>query len=110
MGNEPREVPVWVPVAIYVATMLQLAVAAFVPGIERFADKAFGARLLAYAVLMALVPAIWSSPLRALLGAPPGRLSVRPARVPVIAPAMPATPAPIPAVAPVPVYGPAFSS
>ena len=28
-------------------------------GIERFADKAFGARLIAYPVLMLLVPAIW---------------------------------------------------
>ena len=29
------------------------------PGIERFADKAFGARLAAYPVMMLLVPAIW---------------------------------------------------
>ena len=57
MGH--RGVPAWVPAGIYALTMLQLAVAAFVPGIDRFADKAFGARMLAYAVLMALVPAIW---------------------------------------------------
>ncbi len=29
------------------------------PGIERFADKAFGARLVAYPLLMLLAPAIW---------------------------------------------------
>ena len=40
-------------------TLAQLAFAALVPGIERFADKAFGARLLAYAVLMAVVPVAW---------------------------------------------------
>jgi hypothetical protein len=57
MGH--RGVPAWVPAGIYALTMLQLGVAAFVPGIDRFADKAFGARMLAYAVLMALVPAIW---------------------------------------------------
>jgi hypothetical protein len=39
--------------------MGQLAVAQWVPGIERFADKAFGARLLAYPIMMLLVPAIW---------------------------------------------------
>ena len=49
----------WVPGLIYALTMAQLAFAAFVPGIERFEDKAFGARLVGYALLMALVPAIW---------------------------------------------------
>ena len=57
MGH--RGVPAWVPAGIYALTMLQLAVAAFAPGIERFADKAFGARMVGYALLMALVPAIW---------------------------------------------------
>jgi len=52
-------VPRWVPAVVYALTMAQLAFATFVPGIERFADKAFGARLLAYAVLMLLVPVIW---------------------------------------------------
>ena len=42
-----------------VLTVAQLAVAEWVPGIERFADKAFGARLIAYPVLMLLTPAIW---------------------------------------------------
>jgi hypothetical protein len=48
-----------VPALVLVATVAQLAVATFVPGIERFADKAFGARLAAYPVMMLLVPAAW---------------------------------------------------
>lgn len=47
------------PVLILFATVAQLAVAEWWPGIERFADKAFGARLVMYPVLMLLVPAIW---------------------------------------------------
>jgi hypothetical protein len=50
---------VWLPALILFATVGQLAVATFVPGIERFEDKAFGARLLAYPVMMLFVPAIW---------------------------------------------------
>jgi hypothetical protein len=49
----------WVPAAVIVATVGQLAVAEWWPGIERFADKAFGARLLAYPALMLLAPAVW---------------------------------------------------
>jgi uncharacterized membrane protein YjdF len=49
----------WVPALVLVATVVQLAVAEWWPGIERFADKAFGARLLAYPVLMLLAPALW---------------------------------------------------
>ena len=40
-------------------TVAQLAVAEWVPGIDRFADKAFGARLVAYPLLMLLTPALW---------------------------------------------------
>ncbi len=47
------------PAAVLVLTVVQLAVAEWVPGIERFADKAFGARLVAYPLLMLLTPAIW---------------------------------------------------
>jgi uncharacterized membrane protein YjdF len=47
------------PVAVLAATVLQLAVAEWWPGIERFADKAFGARLLAYPALMLLTPVVW---------------------------------------------------
>lgn len=51
--------PVWVPIAILLLTVLQLAVAQWWPGIDRFADKAFGARLIAYPALMLLAPALW---------------------------------------------------
>jgi len=54
-----RRSQIWLPALILVLTMGQLAVAQWVPGIERFADKAFGARLVAYPVMMLLVPAIW---------------------------------------------------
>jgi hypothetical protein len=50
---------VWVPVLILLLTIGQLAVAEWVPGIDRFADKAFGARLIAYPLMMLLVPALW---------------------------------------------------
>jgi hypothetical protein len=55
----PRRCPAWVPVLVLVLTVGQLAVAEWAPGIERFADKAFGARLVAYPVLMLVAPAIW---------------------------------------------------
>lgn len=54
-----KRVPAGVPVLILALTVGQLAVAEWVPGIDRFADKAFGARLLAYPLLMLLAPAIW---------------------------------------------------
>jgi hypothetical protein len=50
---------IWLPALVLAATVAQLAVATFVPGIERFDDKAFGARLAAYPVMMLFVPAIW---------------------------------------------------
>ena len=40
-----RHALIWVPALVLGATVAQLAVATFVPGIERFDDKAFGARL-----------------------------------------------------------------
>ena len=49
----------WVPVLVLLLTVTQLAVAQYVPGIERFADKAFGARLIAYPLLMLVVPFLW---------------------------------------------------
>ncbi|MCZ7588919.1 MAG: hypothetical protein M5U27_08730 [Gaiella sp.] len=45
--------------AVYVLTTLQLAIATFVPGLPQFEGKAFGARLLAYPLLMAAPPAVW---------------------------------------------------
>lgn len=53
-----RPCPAWVPVLILVLTIGQLAVAEWVP-LDRFADKAFGARLIAYPLMMLLVPALW---------------------------------------------------
>jgi hypothetical protein len=49
----------WIPLAVLAATVGQLAVAEWWPGIERFADKAFGARLVAYPLLMLVAPALW---------------------------------------------------
>ena len=49
-----------VAIGILVATVGQLAVATFVDGLPQFEGKGFGARLLAYPVLMLLVPAIWA--------------------------------------------------
>jgi hypothetical protein len=49
----------WLPAAVIVLTVAQLAVAEWVPGIDRFADKAFGARLVAYPLLMLVTPAVW---------------------------------------------------
>ena len=54
-----RRVPVWVPALVLLLTVGQLAVAQYVPGIERFEGKAFGARLVAYPLMMLLVPALW---------------------------------------------------
>lgn len=48
-----------VAMALLAATVSQLAVATFAPGIDRFADKAFGARLAAYPLLMLAVPTLW---------------------------------------------------
>ncbi len=45
--------------AVFLATVVQLAVGAFVPGLQQFEGKAFGARLLAYPAMMAVVPAGW---------------------------------------------------
>jgi len=50
---------IWLPALVLLLTVGQLAVATFVPGIERFEEKAFGARLVFYPAMMLLVPAIW---------------------------------------------------
>jgi hypothetical protein len=44
---------------VLAATVLQLAVAAFVPNLAQFEGKAFGARLVAYPLMMLVVPALW---------------------------------------------------
>lgn len=55
-----RRCPAWVPLLVLVLTVGQLGVATFVPGIDQFEGKAFGARLLAYPLLMAAVPVAWA--------------------------------------------------
>lgn len=47
-----------VAVSIFVLTVGQLAVAEFVPGLPQFEGKAFGARLVFYPCLMAVLPAV----------------------------------------------------
>jgi hypothetical protein len=44
---------------IFALTVAQLATATFVSGLPQFEGKGFGARLIAYPVLMAAVPACW---------------------------------------------------
>ena len=58
--------------------MGQLAVAQWVPGIERFADKAFGARLVAYPLMMLLAPLIWWAVMRRRAPHKPGLWSDAP--------------------------------
>lgn len=50
----------WAAAAVLVATVGQLLVATLVPGLPQFEGKAFAGRLLAYPVLMLLVPAAWA--------------------------------------------------
>jgi len=44
---------------ILIATVVQLLVATFSTGMEQFEGKAFGARLVAYPLMMLVVPAAW---------------------------------------------------
>lgn len=46
--------------AIFGLTVVQLAVGTFVPGLEQFEGKAFGARLVGYPVMMLIVPASYA--------------------------------------------------
>lgn len=48
----------WLPAAVLVLTMIQLAIGAFAD-LPQFEGKGFGARLWAYPLMMMLVPAIW---------------------------------------------------
>lgn len=48
-----------VAAAVLAATLVQLVVAAFVPGLPQFEGKGFAARLVLYPVMMLLVPALW---------------------------------------------------
>ncbi len=50
-----------IALVIFGLTVLQLGVATFVPGLDQFEGKAFGARLLAYPLMMLIVPvAYWA--------------------------------------------------
>ncbi len=49
---------IWAAV-VFTATLVQLAVATFVPGLTQFEGKAFGARLIAYPLMMLVAPAVW---------------------------------------------------
>jgi hypothetical protein len=49
-----------VTVAVFTATVVQLLVATFATGLPQFAGKGFGARLVAYPLLMLAVPAAWA--------------------------------------------------
>ncbi len=44
---------------VFAATVAQLAVATFVDGLPQFEGKGFGARLVAYPLMMLAVPAVW---------------------------------------------------
>jgi hypothetical protein len=48
-----------VTAVVFAATVAQLVVATFATGLSQFSGKGFGARLVAYPLLMLLVPAAW---------------------------------------------------
>lgn len=60
VASEPCPVGRRVAIGIFVATVGQLLVASVATGLPQFAGKGFGARLVAYPVLMLLVPAVWA--------------------------------------------------
>ena len=51
--------PFWVAAVVFGLTVAQLVVAVFVPGIERFEDKAFPVRLVVNPLMMLAPPAVW---------------------------------------------------
>jgi uncharacterized membrane protein YjdF len=60
----------WVTIAIFVATVAQLLVATvFASELSRFEGKGFGARLIAYPVMMLAVPLVWAA-VRSRRGSP----------------------------------------
>lgn len=48
-----------IALAIFGLTVAQLAIATFVPDLDQFEGKAFGARLVAYPLMMLIVPAVY---------------------------------------------------
>ena len=49
----------WWPAGVLLLTVAQLGVGTFASGLQQFEGKAFGARLVAYPVMMLVVPAAW---------------------------------------------------
>ena len=56
---------------VFVLTVGQLLAGAFIPGLDQFAGKAFGARLVAYPVLMLATPAVYAGVRRRRAGREP---------------------------------------
>lgn len=56
---------------IFVATVAQLLLATLAPDLPQFSGKAFGSRLLAYPLMMLLVPAVWAAVRRVRRGTRP---------------------------------------
>jgi hypothetical protein len=49
----------WAAAGVFAVTVAQLLVATLAPDLPQFSGKAFGARLVAYPLMMLLVPAVW---------------------------------------------------
>jgi hypothetical protein len=49
----------WAAAAVFGLTLVQLGVAATVPGLDQFAGKGFTARLIVYPAMMLAAPAVW---------------------------------------------------
>lgn len=49
----------WAPAAVLALTVAQLGVGTFASSLQQFEGKAFGARLVAYPVMMLVVPVVW---------------------------------------------------
>ena len=49
----------WLPAAVLALTVAQLGVGTFASSLQQFEGKAFGARLVAYPVMMLVVPVAW---------------------------------------------------
>ena len=49
----------WAPAAVLGLTVAQLGVGTFASSLQQFEGKAFGARLVAYPVMMLVVPVVW---------------------------------------------------
>ncbi len=67
----------WLPAAVLFLTVAQLALGTFAGGLQQFEGKAFGARLVAYPLMMLLVPVgWWLAHRRGLAGVPWGAFAL----------------------------------